>query len=192
VNALKRVDFTYGVDGCEQAAPPVRQLTHVCDDVEEVPPMKFLAASSLHAAISCGSKMWPSASARAASCRYESSAVVEVGRETAGMGAKERAESDLSVRIAASVGPNETAACGSDEIASAAGSSPQYRRPPSDTPGRVPTKARCPGGSGENGSEALGLVPLTVDEALRLAVKLAVDGGDYERATDLLNVLKGR
>jgi hypothetical protein len=31
-----------------------------------------------------------------------------------------------------------------------------------------------------------------VDEALRLAVKLAVDGGDYEQATEVLNVLKSR
>jgi hypothetical protein len=35
-------------------------------------------------------------------------------------------------------------------------------------------------------------VPTTVDEALRLAVKLAIDGGDYERAAEVLGVLKLR
>jgi hypothetical protein len=35
-------------------------------------------------------------------------------------------------------------------------------------------------------------VPTTVDGALRLAVKLAIDGGDYERAAEVLGILKRR
>ena len=85
------------------------------------------------------------------------------------MGANERAESDLSIRIAASVGPNETVVRKPDETASETGPPQRLSRPTSDTPGRVPT---------------------TVDEALRLAVKLALDGGDYERAAEVLGVLK--
>jgi hypothetical protein len=33
-------------------------------------------------------------------------------------------------------------------------------------------------------------VPTTVDEALRLAVKLAVDGGNYQCAAEVLNILR--
>ena len=86
------------------------------------------------------------------------------------MGPNERAESDLSVRIAASVGPNETAVRELDETAFEAGASPRSGRPTSDMLG--------------------GRVPTTVDEALQLAAKLAIDGGDYERAADVLGVLK--
>jgi hypothetical protein len=35
-------------------------------------------------------------------------------------------------------------------------------------------------------------VPTTVDDALRLAITLAVDAGDYERAGALLEIAKGR
>lgn len=36
-----------------------------------------------------------------------------------------------------------------------------------------------------------GAVPTTVKAALRLAVKLAVDAGDFDRATALLGMLRG-
>jgi hypothetical protein len=34
-------------------------------------------------------------------------------------------------------------------------------------------------------------VPTTVDDALRLAIKLAVDTGDYARAKTLLEIARG-
>jgi hypothetical protein len=86
------------------------------------------------------------------------------------MGANERAESDLSVRIAASVGPNETAVGGPDEVASGAG----------------------PRASAAPASDARRHALTTVDAALRLAVKHAVDSGDYESAAAVLGVLKRR
>ena len=39
-------------------------------------------------------------------------------------------------------------------------------------------------------SEATTMARLTADDALRLAITLAVEAGDYERATALLEVLK--
>jgi hypothetical protein len=49
---------------------------------------------------------------------------------------------------------------------------------------------------GPNGARArrdveAGPASMTADEALRLAIKLAVDAGDYERAGALLDVAKG-
>jgi hypothetical protein len=56
---------------------------------------------------------------------------------------------------------------------------------------KLPAREREQGeGPARTAPKTLGHVPTTVDEALRLAVKLAVDGGNYECAAEVLNILK--
>jgi hypothetical protein len=62
--------------------------------------------------------------------------------------------------------------------------------PRNDSSGNVtPARAEC-----THASEGAGAppkqAPMSADEALRLAIKLAVDAGDYERAAALFSVLK--
>jgi hypothetical protein len=62
--------------------------------------------------------------------------------------------------------------------------------PQDDSSGNVtPARAECTHAS-EGVDASPKVAPMSADEALRLAIKLAVDAGDYERAAALLSVLK--
>ena len=59
-----------------------------------------------------------------------------------------------------------------------------------DSSGNVTDERPNGEGAGRDVEAITGPAPMTADEALRLAIKLAVDAGDYERAGALLDVAK--